>query len=202
MTEPRQPPTGASDYTRGYVHGYRAARRAAQLWEVRAERGVPEPPADDDCDGECCNPHVDELERGEATVRSVTTERRTVSATGGEKGDKLARFDLIPVEPLWLLAEHYGKGARKYADNNWRRGYPWHLNYAAAMRHLASFWGGEDLDPETGSPHVIAAAWHCLALAQFMLDQREYDDRPSARPRPSEDDPHRPHGQDGSRPTV
>lgn len=162
MTGPKAPPPNDNGYARGYLEGFRAGRGGD-----RGEQAF-----------------LDELERGEATVRSVTTERRTVSATGGEKGDKLARFDLIPVGPLWQLAEHYGRGARKYADNNWRQGYPWHLNYAAALRHLASFWGGEDLDPETGSPHVIAAAWHCLALAQFMMDQREYDDRPTTLPRP------------------
>ena len=35
--------------------------------------------------------------------------------TGGAKGTKIARFSLIPSEFLWALAEHYGKGARKYA---------------------------------------------------------------------------------------
>lgn len=38
----------------------------------------------------------------------------TTSATGGQKGSKPARFDLIPTEPLWMLAELYGKGAEKY----------------------------------------------------------------------------------------
>ena len=44
--------------------------------------------------------------------------------------------------------------------------------YAAAMRHLTQFWAGEDLDPGEGSKHVIAAAWHCFALAQFMDEHR------------------------------
>lgn len=34
--------------------------------------------------------------------------------SGGEKGTKLARFSLVPREFLWALAEHYGRGARKY----------------------------------------------------------------------------------------
>ena len=38
--------------------------------------------------------------------------------TGGEKGAKLARFDLIPPEATWALAEHYGKGCAKYSDRN------------------------------------------------------------------------------------
>lgn len=117
----------------------------------------------------------------------MTDEERIVDpTTGGEKGRKLARFDLIPTGPLTALAEHYGRGARKYADRNWERGYQWSLTYAAMMRHAVAFWGGEDLDPETGSPHIIAVAWHAFALAEFMRTHTEKDDRcrldPSPRP--------------------
>lgn len=104
-------------------------------------------------------------------------EVRTTSATGGQKGSKDARFDLVPVGPATELAELYGVGAKKYAAHNWRRGYDWSLSYAAAMRHLTQFWNGEDRDEEMGSKHVINAAFHLFALAQFMDDFPEYDDR-------------------------
>lgn len=97
--------------------------------------------------------------------------------TGAEKGSKKARFDLIPVKPLWELAEHYGIGSLKYADRNWEKGYKWSLSFAACMRHLQSFWNGEDIDKETGSKHIIASAWHCLAMAEFMETNRQNDDR-------------------------
>lgn len=106
-------------------------------------------------------------------------EVRLTSETGAQKGSKLDRFDLIPTEPLRLLAHHYGVGARKYAENNWRKGYKWSLSYAAMQRHANAFWSGEDIDEETGTPHIIAAAWHCFAMAQYMIDFKEYDDRPS-----------------------
>lgn len=101
------------------------------------------------------------------------------SSTGGRKGSKLARFDLIPARQLYALAEHYGKGCEKYEDRNWERGYDWSLSYAACQRHLNAFWNGEDIDGESGSYHVIAAAWHCLALAEFIETHPELDDRPS-----------------------
>lgn len=106
--------------------------------------------------------------------------RVTNTTTGGEKGSKLARFDLIPAGPLWELAEHYGRGAEKYASRNWERGYDWSLTYAALMRHLLAFWGGEDTDAETGSKHIIAVAWHAFVLAQFMDTHPELDNRPTA----------------------
>lgn len=112
-----------------------------------------------------------------------TEEVRVVDPrTGGEKGQKLARFDLIPKRALWLLAELFGRGAQKYADRNWERGYKWSLSFAALMRHLWLFWGGEDIDEETGVPHVINAAWHCLALAEFMETHPDLDDRPVQKP--------------------
>src|SRR5690606_14158706 len=98
-------------------------------------------------------------------------------ATGGQKGSKLARFDLIPAAALHELAEHYGKGAQKYADNNLRLGTDWGLNFAALMRHAWAFWHGEDIDPETGSKHMTAVAWHAFALATFMDTPPELDNR-------------------------
>lgn len=97
--------------------------------------------------------------------------------TGGGKGSKLARFDLIPPDVMWQLAEHYGAGARKYEDRNWQKGYPWSLSIAALHRHLAQFEMGEDIDPETGSKHMIAVVWNAVALAWFQDHYPEGDDR-------------------------
>lgn len=105
------------------------------------------------------------------------TEVRTVSSTGGEKGTKEERFDLLPWEALAKVARHYGVGAEKYAAHNWRRGYEWSKSYAALMRHLTAFWSGEDIDEETGSPHMAAVVFHALALLTFMDEHPDFDDR-------------------------
>jgi len=119
-----------------------------------------------------------------------TEETRLVSPTGGRKGQKNERYDLIPAEPLRLLARHFGVGAEKYTErdemgniihdgeNNWRRGYDWSLSFAALNRHLWQFWSGEDIDAETGTPHIIAVAWHAFTLAWFADNLPEYDNRP------------------------
>jgi len=104
-------------------------------------------------------------------------ETRVTSSTGAEKGTKEARYDLIPVPALDYLARLYGKGAIKYAEHNWRLGYKWSLSYAAAQRHMNAFWSGEDIDPETQVPHVINAAFHMFALATFITEHPELDDR-------------------------
>ncbi|PVU81534.1 hypothetical protein DDP54_15735 (plasmid) [Cellulomonas sp. WB94] len=114
----------------------------------------------------------------------VSDEVRVTSSTGGQKGKKPAQFSLIPTGPLNLLAKHYGRGAQKYArvngKDNWRNGYEFSLSYDAALRHLTAFWGGEDVDPETGSLHVISAAWQCFTLAEFLSHPElvaQFDDR-------------------------
>ena len=109
------------------------------------------------------------------------TEHRVVNTdTGGEKGAKLARFDLIPADPLRQVAEHYGRGAEKYADRNWERGYDWSLSFAALQRHAWEFWNGEDIDEETGSHHLAAVVFHALALLTFADTHPDGDDRPTA----------------------
>lgn len=120
------------------------------------------------------------LPPGINTVTGPDGEVRLTSPTGGQKGSKLARVDLIPPSVIWEIAEHYGKGASKYDDNNWMKGYDWKLSFASAMRHLLKFWMGEDYDDEFDPPtkHVVAAAWHCIALAWFMDNMPEYDSRP------------------------
>lgn len=110
-------------------------------------------------------------------IQAQDGEVRVVSETGGEKGSKPARFDLIPAQQLWRLAEHYGVGAEKYSDDNYRKGYPWKLSIAALERHLSAFKAGEDIDPETGSLHIIAVAWHAFTLAEFYDVHPEYDTR-------------------------
>lgn len=100
----------------------------------------------------------------------------TDPTTGGMKGQKEERFDLIPNEFEKALARHYGVGCRKYADRNWEKGYRWSLSVGALRRHLAAWLGGESVDPETGSNHLIAVAWHAIALFIFELRGLGTDD--------------------------
>ena len=114
--------------------------------------------------------------------QSISTEVRiTNKKTGGQKGVKEARFDLIPPGPMWELARVYGRGAAKYEDRNWERGYNWGLSYGAMQRHLVAFWGGEYNDEETGLPHLAHAMWHCCTLMQFQENFPEMDDRSKLR---------------------
>jgi hypothetical protein len=107
--------------------------------------------------------------------------------TGGAKGQKLARFDLLPWSVIQELAEHFGRGARKYEDRNWEKGYAWSLSFGALHRHLDAFWRGEEYDDDDslyveGEPHIarhiVAVVWHACVLAFFSKYGRGTDDRP------------------------
>jgi hypothetical protein len=107
----------------------------------------------------------------------ATGEVRITSETGGQKGSKPVRLDLVPPEPLWELARVYAFGAEKYDDHNYLRGYDWSLSYAAMLRHLTLWWNGESIDPETGLSHLAHGAWHTFALMAFQQHELGTDDR-------------------------
>lgn len=120
------------------------------------------------------------------------SEVRVTGASGASKGQKDARFDLIPPRVLKLVATHYGLGARKYnpierkdgkpgpAIDNWRLGYNYSSSIAALERHFNAWKSGEDIDEETGSNHLVAVIWHCMTLLEFQMTPgfpEAYDDR-------------------------
>lgn len=114
----------------------------------------------------------------------MTETRITNPNTGGAKGSKLARYDLVPAEALHQDALLYGIGVTKYGDNNWRKGYNYSLSYAAMMRHAQAWWAGQDHDPETGTNHLVNVRWHAATLlvnsanVDAQLLPSELDDRP------------------------
>lgn len=118
------------------------------------------------------------------TLRSVREPagevRITDPKTGGQKGRKPERFDLLPFDALEELARVYGFGAQKYEDDNWLRGYRWRLSLGALLRHVARWAIGEDQDRETGCHHLAHAAWHCLTLITFQMRSLGTDDRGKA----------------------
>jgi len=103
--------------------------------------------------------------------------RHTDPVTGGQKGIKPERYDLLPFDALDEVARVYGYGATKYSADNWLRGYSWRWSAGALMRHVARFMVGEEVDPETGCMHLAHAAWHCLTLITFARRGLGTDDR-------------------------
>jgi Domain of unknown function (DUF5664) len=96
----------------------------------------------------------------------------------GIKHDK-GKEPLHLLSRTWLLgvARVLGFGATKYAAHNWRGGIERSRLVAAAFRHLLAYNEGEDVDPETGLPHLDHASC-CLMFARELHETRpDLDDR-------------------------
>lgn len=100
-----------------------------------------------------------------------------MSEEGRKDDEGKLRYDLLPVGPLETLVAVYNFGAKRYSDNNWRKGISWGRIFGAINRHLWAFWRGEDLDKESGLPHLAHAAWGCLTLMEYMKNRPDLDDR-------------------------
>lgn len=85
---------------------------------------------------------------------------------------------LIPAEAILMLAEVFKYGNRKYGERNWESGMDWSRIYSSAMRHLLSFWMGENDDPESKLQHMAHATWNCMALMCYVFWGIGFDDRP------------------------
>lgn len=75
------------------------------------------------------------------------------------------RVDLVPPEAIVAMATVLGFGASKHGERDWERGYPWSRYYASLLRHLLAWKAGEDVDPESGRPHL----WHALCNLSFLV---------------------------------
>lgn len=114
---------------------------------------------------------------GPPLAPDALAETRITSSTGGQKNQKLARIGSIDPQAILRVAQVAGFGEQKYSRLNYLNGYDWSLSFDACMRHMLAFWSGEDLDPESGLPHLAHAAWHNMAMIAFMEKSIGTDDR-------------------------
>jgi hypothetical protein len=92
---------------------------------------------------------------------------------------------LLPWDAIGALADHYGKGAKKYPERNWEKGLKWNEGCAASLvRHLKAWSSGEDYELENmpdGSCqqmyHDESMLWNAMALVTFRLRGIGVDDR-------------------------
>ena len=95
-----------------------------------------------------------------------------------------AGVDQIPADVLIEWGDVFTYGEKKYFRDNWKRGGDWHEAYGSALRHLYAFWLGEELDPESGLPHLAHALWNVGALRYYETRGLGNDDRASVAPAP------------------
>lgn len=100
------------------------------------------------------------------------------AAKGGVKNDSgKPPCELLSPVAMIATSEVLAFGAKKYAAHNWRKGLAWMRISGAIMRHLFAFMNGEDLDPETGLPHIDHAACEIMFLQELYRTRKDLDDR-------------------------
>ncbi|TXD58889.1 hypothetical protein FUT88_13525 [Ralstonia sp. TCR112] len=76
------------------------------------------------------------------------------------------------------------EGAAKYGRHNYRAvGVRASVYYDATLRHLFSWWEGENIDPDSGMSHITKAITSLVVLRDAMIQGKVTDDRaPSSGP--------------------
>lgn len=97
---------------------------------------------------------------------------------GGQKFDQeKPRVDLLDADWLEGTARVLTFGAIKYDAHNWRKGIAYSRLIAAALRHLFAIMRGEDIDRESGLPHVHHLSCCVMFLSAMMKYRPDLDDR-------------------------
>lgn len=91
--------------------------------------------------------------------------QRSHFSTGAQRDCQTGkgRMDLLPFRALIEVAKVYEEGAKKYDDNNWRKGIPLSRYVDSGMRHMAKWmigWRDE--------PHLAQACWNFLSLIETI----------------------------------
>lgn len=86
-------------------------------------------------------------------------------------------LDLLDPLAMEACAAVLQFGAKKYAAHNWRSGLHWMGIVSSLLRHLYAFIKGEDLDSETGLPHVDHVLCNAMFLSNLFRTRKDLDDR-------------------------
>lgn len=104
-------------------------------------------------------------------------------------GDAKAPLSIVPMPVVYEIALGLLEGAFKYGSHNYRvKGVRNSTYYNAAMRHLNAWWEGEDIDSESGLPHITKAMASLMVLRDAQMMGMVTDDRPPACPDGWQDD--------------
>jgi hypothetical protein len=88
------------------------------------------------------------------------------------------RLSLLPWTSIKKIATVYEYGVKKYYEQSWRKGFAYGDIWDGTMRHLTSWWEGEDLDPESGLNHLLHAGFGILTLIYLADNFKHLDNRP------------------------
>lgn len=94
-------------------------------------------------------------------------------------GSKKAGMSMVPSCVLAEIGVAMTEGGLKYGKFNFRASkIRSSVYYDAVLRHLFSFWEGEDIDPDSGLCHLTKAIASLVVWRDAMMQGMMIDDRP------------------------
>lgn len=94
-------------------------------------------------------------------------------------GDTKVGLSSLPFGPIYEIALAMTEGGLKYGKHNYRAmGCKASTYFDAALGHLVSWWEGDDIDVESGLPHLMKAAACLVVVRDSQLMGNDNDDRP------------------------
>lgn len=107
-----------------------------------------------------------------------TVEMPRVETRGGHKDEGKPMVQHVDPRFLFAVGNVMAFGAKKYDVNNWRKGIE-HMRLAGSvLRHMCSWIMRENLDPESGLPHLAHAGASLMMLYTTTITHPNLDDRP------------------------
>lgn len=92
--------------------------------------------------------------------------------------DKVQLQHILAMSGIDDIARVGEYGFKKYGDRwNYRKGMAWTKLLGSCSRHLAAFIRGENMDAESGLPHLAHLAYDCLMLLEYPGRFDNLDDR-------------------------
>mgnify|MGYP001809854240 CR=1 FL=1 len=124
-------------------------------------------------------PEEDTLVAAERVKREAdeAQSRETGPTVDGRKDDLgKPMFHFIPSRSIRQVAVVLTYGARKYGEWNWKSVRDARGRYlSASFRHVWAWAGGEELDPESGLPHLAHAVASLMFIMSGELDSEMKD---------------------------
>jgi hypothetical protein len=120
-------------------------------------------------------------ERSAYNTQPVIKPNKTQKPTNPKDAVGIKKAPMSTVSAAVLAEVGVGmlEGALKYGRHNYRGvGVRASVYYDATIRHLFSWWEGEDIDPDSQLSHVTKAICSLVVLRDAMIQDKCEDDRP------------------------
>lgn len=100
-----------------------------------------------------------------------------MSDKGLRYNDNKTRWTLLDFDAVEGMVKVLEFGSKKYNDHNWKKGLKTTEIVDSMMRHMTAYLNGEQLDKESGLPHVDHIQCNAMYLSYMDKFKPEMDTR-------------------------